>query len=114
MEKTTAVKRLLKYKWMGLLLVAALAYPTHSVYKEYTAPLPLSLPLPHVYFVNEATGEELKGIPYRLVRTSTGQERNARTGTDGETTLNPAEINPDGPDELKVYYTGDRDINHGW
>ena len=110
MEKTTAVKRLLKYKWMGFLLVAALAYATHSVYKEYTAPLPL----PHVYFVDEATGEELQGIPYRLVRTSTGQERNARTGTDGETTLNPAEINPDGRDELKVYYTGDRDTNHGW
>ena len=95
---------------MGLLLIAALAYATHSVYKEYTTPLPL----PHVYFVDEATGEKLQGIPYRLVRTSTGQERNARTGTDGETTLNPAEINPVGPDELKVYYTGDRDTNHDW
>lgn len=50
MEKTAAVSRLLKYKWIGLLLVAALAYATHAIYKEYTMPPPLVYLIPEDYF----------------------------------------------------------------
>jgi len=60
---------------------------------------------------SETTGEDLQKIPYRLLRPSTKQELNAKTGADGKTTLHSTEMNPD---ELKLHYSGDRDINHGW
>ena len=60
---------------------------------------------------SETTGEDLQKIPYRLLRPSTKQELNAKTGAEGKTTLHSTEMNPD---ELKLHYSGDRDINHGW
>ena len=57
------------------------------------------------------TGEDMQKFPYRLLQSSTNQERNARTGTDGKTTLHSTEMNPD---ELKLSYNGNRDLNHGW
>lgn len=50
MEKTAAIKRLFNYKWVGLLLVAALAYGAHHIYKEYTMPPPLVYLIPEDYF----------------------------------------------------------------
>jgi len=50
MEKTATVKRLLKFKWPGLLLLAALAYGAHYVYKELTMPPPLVYLIPEDYF----------------------------------------------------------------
>ena len=50
MEKTAALKRLLKYKWIGLLLLAASAYGAHHIYKEYTMPPPLVYLIPEDYF----------------------------------------------------------------
>lgn len=50
MEKTAAIKRLFSYKWVGLLLIAALAYGAHHIYKEYTMPPPLVYLIPEDYF----------------------------------------------------------------
>ena len=50
MEKAAAIKLLLKYKWIGLLLLAASAYGAHHIYKEYTMPPPLVYLIPEDYF----------------------------------------------------------------
>ena len=50
MEKTATLKRLLKYKWIGLLLLAASAYGAYHIYKEYTMPPPLVYLIPEDYF----------------------------------------------------------------
>lgn len=50
MEKTATIKRLFNYKWVGLLLVAVLAYGAHHIYKEYTMPPPLVYLIPEDYF----------------------------------------------------------------
>ena len=50
MEKTATVKRLLKFKWAGFLLLAALAYGAHYIYEERTMPPPLVYLIPEDYF----------------------------------------------------------------
>ena len=50
MEKAAAINRLLKYKWIGLLLLAASAYGAHHIYNEYTMPPPLVYLIPEDYF----------------------------------------------------------------
>ena len=50
MEKTAAIKRLLKYKWIGLLLLVASTYGAHHIYNEYTMPPPLVYLIPEDYF----------------------------------------------------------------
>lgn len=50
MEKTPTLKRFLKYKWIGFLLLAASAYGAHHIYKEYTMPPPLVYLIPEDYF----------------------------------------------------------------
>ena len=49
MEKKAAVKRLFKYQWIGLILVVALAYGGHHIYKKYSTPSPLVYLIPEDY-----------------------------------------------------------------
>ena len=69
MEKSAAIKRLLKYKWIGFLLLAASAYGAHHIYKEYTMPPPLVYLIPEDYFgpvfvfFSQPDGEELISDP---------------------------------------------------
>ena len=69
MEKTAAVKRLFNYKWIGLLLVVALAYGSHYIYKELTMPPPLVYLIPEDYvgpvfvFFDQPDGVELMPDP---------------------------------------------------
>ena len=65
----------------------------------------------HFHLVDEVTGEKLDNIPYRLVRTSTGEQSFGKTNEQGKTEISGTEQSSD---KLEVFYAGDKEINHGW
>ena len=53
----------------------------------------------------------LDNIPYRLVRTSTGEESFGTTNEQGETEISGTEQSSD---KLEVFYAGDKEISYVW
>ncbi|WP_026132555.1 MULTISPECIES: DUF2345 domain-containing protein, partial [unclassified Janthinobacterium] len=65
----------------------------------------------YFHIEDEATGEKLADIPYRMQRSSTGEEIMATTNGVGKTELAGTE---QASDVLKLFYAGDDEVHHGW
>ena len=61
--------------------------------------------------IDQATGTALLDIPYRLTRPSTNETLDARSSGQGKTDKVGTE---EREDDLKLFYTGDQEISHGW
>lgn len=65
----------------------------------------------YFHITDQATGEKLQRIPYRIHRPSTGEDVEGKTEIKGRTELAHTD---DKKEPLHLFYAGDKDTNHGW